>query len=84
MFYSYTWGEHKNMFARFSIHQLNAPSSCCYLSKVLLQKRDMGLCKSYSKKVKKKTREFKKMDKCPKYLKNGYLDACLKRKKKDE
>jgi hypothetical protein len=41
------------MFARFSIHQLNAPSSYCYLSKVLLQKRDMGLCKSYSKKVKK-------------------------------
>jgi hypothetical protein len=30
------------------IHQINALNSCCYLSKVLLQKRDMGLCKSYS------------------------------------
>jgi hypothetical protein len=38
----------KNMLNRFFIHQINAPSSCCYLSKVLLQKRDKGLCKSYS------------------------------------
>jgi hypothetical protein len=49
------------MFARFSIHQLNAPSSCCYLSKVLLlslksfvaEKRH-GAMQKLLKKVKKK------------------------------
>ena len=34
----------KNMLYRFFIHQINAPSSCYYRSKVLLQRRDMGLC----------------------------------------
>jgi hypothetical protein len=47
---------------RFSIHQINAPLSCYYLSKVLLQKRYMGLCKSYSQKIKKRRVE-KKMNK---------------------
>ena len=45
--------------------------------KVLLQKRDMGLCKSYLKvKNKEKTRKKeieKKMDKCPRYLKQWVL-----------
>ena len=41
-------GEHKNMLDRFFIHQINALSSYCYLSKVLLQERGMGLYKSYS------------------------------------
>jgi hypothetical protein len=59
MFYSYTRREHKNMLVRFSIHQINAPNSCCYLSKVLLQKKAMELCNSYSL---KKEREEKKMD----------------------
>jgi len=45
MFYSYIGGEHKNMFDRFSIPQINALSSCCYLSKVLLWKRGMGYAK---------------------------------------
>jgi hypothetical protein len=43
---------------RFSIHQINAPSSCCYLSKVLLQKRGMGLCKSCH--IKKERKKIKK------------------------
>ena len=61
MFDSYTGGEHKNMLDRF-IHQINAPSSCEYLSwKILLQKRDMGLCKRKSEKRKKKER-VEKMD----------------------
>ena len=38
----------KNMLVRFSIHQINAPNSYCYLSKVLLQESGIGLCKSYS------------------------------------
>ena len=33
------------MFDRFSIHQINALSSCYYLSKVLLQKRGMDYAK---------------------------------------
>ena len=36
MFYSYTWSEHKNKLDRFSIHQINAPSSSCHLSKVFV------------------------------------------------
>jgi hypothetical protein len=62
------------MFVRFYIHQINAPNSCCYLSKVLKQKRGMGLCKSYSQKRKeKKKRVEKKMDECPRYLKQWVL-----------
>ena len=38
MFYSYTGSEHKNMLDRFSIHQINGLSSCCYLSKVSVAK----------------------------------------------
>ena len=51
----------KNMLDRFSIHQINAPSSCKVSLKVLLQKRDMGLCKRKSEKRKKKER-VEKMD----------------------
>ena len=68
MFYSYTGSEHKNMLDRFFIHQINAPSSCCYLSKVLLQKRGMGYVKVIHKNKKKKE-VLKKLDKCPRYLK---------------
>ena len=59
MFYSYTEGEHKNMLVRFSIYQINAPSSCCYILKVLLQKRGMG----YAKVIHKKRREKKERKK---------------------
>ena len=53
------------MLDRFFIHQINAPSSYCYLSKVLLQKRGMGYAKvihKKGKKEKKEKREEKKMD----------------------
>jgi hypothetical protein len=44
----------KKMLDRF-IHQINAPSSCCYLSKVLLQKRSMSSAKvNHKKEVEKK------------------------------
>ena len=39
MHYSYTGGEHKNMLVRFSIHQINAPSSCWYLSQSFVTKK---------------------------------------------
>ena len=42
----------KNMFDRI-IHQINALSSCSYLSKVLLQKRSKGYAKVIHKKRKK-------------------------------
>jgi hypothetical protein len=49
-----TGGEHKNILDRF-IRQINALSSCEYLSwKVLLQKRYMVLCKRKNKKKKEK------------------------------
>ena len=54
--------------------------------KVLLQQRDTGLCKSYSKvkkKEKKKKEIEKKMDKCPRYLKQWVL-RCPPEKKRDE
>jgi hypothetical protein len=57
------------MLDRFSIPQINAPSSCCYLSKVLLQKKEVwGYAKVIHEKREKK-KELKKMDKCPRYLK---------------
>ena len=67
MFYSYTRSEHKNMLDRFFIHQINAPSFCCYFSKLLLQKRGMGMQKLFIKKERK--RKVEKMDKCPRYQK---------------
>jgi hypothetical protein len=53
MFYSYTGSEHKNMLDKFFIHQINAPSSCRYLSKVLLLRRGMGYAKVIHKKREK-------------------------------
>jgi len=47
------------MLDRFSIHQINAPSSCYYLSKVLLRKRDIGYAKVIQKKERKKRVEKK-------------------------
>ena len=58
MFYSYTRSEHKNMLDRFFIHQINAPSSCCYLSKVLLQKRHGAMQKLFIKKRKKRKKKM--------------------------
>ena len=45
------------MLIRFSIHQINAPSSHCYLPKVLLQKRGMGYAKVIHKKIIKKEKK---------------------------
>jgi hypothetical protein len=82
MFYSYTRGEHKNMFVRFSIHQINVLSSYCYLSKFCCKKETWGYAKvihkKYNKKGKKK--ELKKEHKSVRVIKNnGYLDARLKK-----
>ena len=57
MFYSYTGSEHQKILDRFSIPQINAPSSYCYLSKVLLQKRGMGYAKVIHKKKKREKRK---------------------------
>ena len=59
MFYSYTEGEHKNMLVRFPL-KINAPSSCYYLSKVLLQKRGMVYAKVIQKKRERK-KELRKI-----------------------
>jgi hypothetical protein len=64
MFYSYTGSKHKNKLVRFPL-QINAPNSCCYLSKVLLQKRSMDYAKVIHKKERKK--ELRKIDTCPRY-----------------
>ena len=45
-------------------------SSCCYLSKVLLQRRGMGYAKVIHKKEKQ---SWEKMDKCPRYWKQWVL-----------
>jgi hypothetical protein len=50
MFYSYIRGEHKNMFDRFFIYQINTPSYYCYLSKSFMQRRGMGYAKVIHKK----------------------------------
>jgi hypothetical protein len=51
-YFTPTLGVNKNMFDRFFIHQINAPSSCCYLSKFLLQKRGWAMKKLFIKKEK--------------------------------
>ena len=55
------------MLDRFLIHQINAPSTYWYLSKVLLQKRDIGYAKVIHKKVEEK-----------KELKNGQVSVIFK------
>jgi hypothetical protein len=66
MFYFYTGGEHKNMLVRFPL-QISAPSSCYYLSKVLLQKRGIGYAKVIHKKEENKRVEKKWIQKCLRY-----------------
>ena len=81
MFYSYTRSEHKNMLDRFFIHQINALSSCCYLSEVFVAEKRHGLCKSYSEKREKKLR--KNGHKSVRDIENnGYLDARLEKREK--
>ena len=75
------WGEHKNMLVSFSINQINALSSCCYLSKVLLQKRGMGYARFIHK---KRWKKVEKMNKCPRYLKQWVLRCPPEKKKKKE
>ena len=53
MFYSYIGGEHKNMLDRFLIYQINALSSCCYLSKFCCKKETWGYAKVIHKKREK-------------------------------
>jgi hypothetical protein len=55
MFYSYTRGEHKNMFDRF-IHQINAPVlvNISLLKSFVLEKRHGAMQKKKRKKEKKK------------------------------
>jgi hypothetical protein len=65
------------MLDKFFIHQINALSSCRYLSKVLLLRRGMGYTKVIHKKEKKKG--IGKNGQVFEILKNyGYLDVRLK------
>ena len=83
MFYSYTRGEHKNMLVRFSIHQINVPSSCYYLSKVFVaEKRHGAVQKLFRKKREEKKKKLRKNGhKSVRDIENnGYLDAHLKKR----
>ena len=61
MLYSYTGSEHKNMLDRFSIHQINGLSSCCYVSKVsVVEKRHGAMQKLFMKKKKKRKKRVEK------------------------
>ena len=51
--------------------------------KVLLQKRGMGYAKVIHKKIRKEKKELKKMDKCPRYLKQWVL-RCPPEKKEEK
>jgi hypothetical protein len=74
MFYSYTGGEHKNMLVRFSICQINALSSCCYLSKVYVaEKKHLAMQKLFT--LEKREKVLEKMDKCPRYIKQRVLQC---------
>ena len=63
------------MLVRFPIHQINAPSSCYYVSKFYYRKETWG----YAKVIHKKR---EKMDKCPRYLKQWVLRCPPEKKEK--
>jgi hypothetical protein len=71
-----TLGVNTKIFLIGSIQQINALSSCFYLSKVLLQKRSRGYAKVIHKKRRKEKRSVRDIEN------NGYLNACLKKKMK--
>jgi hypothetical protein len=49
------------MLDRFFIHQINAPSSCCYLSKVsVVEKRHGAMQKLFMKKRERKEKKLRK------------------------
>jgi hypothetical protein len=56
MFYSYTGSKHKK-YTLQDIPQINTPISCCYLSKVLLQRRGSGYAKVIHEKKRKERRK---------------------------
>jgi hypothetical protein len=61
MFYSYTGGEHKNMFVRFFIHQINAPKFLLLsLKSFVAEKRHGAMQKLFIKNKIKKKRVKKK------------------------
>ena len=54
----------KNMLDRFFIHQINTLNFCCYLSKVLLQKRGLGYAKViHEKKNREKNEQVSEISK---------------------
>jgi hypothetical protein len=59
------------MLDRFSIYQINALSSHCYFSKILLQRKEAcGYVRVILKKEEEKKKKLrKKIYKCPRYLK---------------
>ena len=63
------------MLDRFFIHQINAQSSCCYLSKFYCRKETWGYAKVIHKKKRKEKNgdEKKWIQKCPGYLKQWVL-----------
>ena len=73
MFHSYIGSKHQKI-ALQDIHQINAPSFCCYFSKVLLQKKALGYSKVIHKKeLRKKWTSVRDIEN------NGYSDARLKK-----
>ena len=63
MFYSYTRSKHKNMFIRFSIHQINAPSSCYYLSQSFVAEERQGAMQKLFMKKELKNEQVSKIPK---------------------
>jgi hypothetical protein len=57
MFYSYTGSKYKNIFVRFFIHQINAPSYYYYFSKFYCRNEIWGYAKVFIKKEEKKLRK---------------------------
>jgi hypothetical protein len=64
----------KNMFVRFSIHQINASSSYYNLSKFYCRKRHGAMQNLFIKKERENKKvEKEKIDKCSRYLKQWVL-----------
>ena len=65
----------------FSIHQINVPTSCCYLLKVFITEKRHG---AMQKLFKNKRKKVEKMDKCLRYLRQWVLKCPPEKKKRYE
>ena len=74
MFYSHTGVKNKTMLNRFFIHQINASSSCFYLSQSFVAEKRHGAMQKLRKNGHKSVQDIEN---------DGYLDAHLIKRERE-